>query len=140
MCIQQHKPVLGICKGMQLINVAFGGTILQDMPCHSLHLRAGQDVYHPVRTEPESILSSLYGPEPLQSVCVNSAHHQCLMRLGSNLKVIQRCSLDDCPEAIIHTALPILGLQWHPERLDPAQTVLSGTPLLNFFVTQDARR
>lgn len=135
LCIRQHKPVLGICKGMQLINIAFGGTILQDMPRHCLHLYSGQDLYHPVCTESDSVLQKLYGP-CINCAYVNSAHHQCLHRLGSHLQIIQRCSLDHCPEAIAHTTLPILGVQWHPERLDPASTMLSGAPILSFFETE----
>lgn len=135
LCIRQHKPVLGICKGMQLINVAFGGTILQDMPCRSLHLYSGQDLYHPIRTEQTSVLYKLYGP-CIAHTSVNSAHHQCLHRLGKNLQIIQRCTLDNCPEAITHNTLPLLGVQWHPERLDPVQTTLSGAPILSFFLAQ----
>ncbi|MBR1853624.1 MAG: gamma-glutamyl-gamma-aminobutyrate hydrolase family protein [Lachnospiraceae bacterium] len=135
LCIHQGKPVLGICKGMQLINVAFGGTILQNMPCHSMHLCAQRDLYHPVCTDPSSLLGRLWKPFSDDCICVNSAHHQCLHRLGHSLKIIQYCSLDHCPEAIVHTELPILGLQWHPERLDPAQTDLTGAPILSIFRT-----
>lgn len=133
-CIAQHKPVLGICKGMQLINIAFGGTILQDMPRHCLHLHPDRDLYHPVRTENDSVLTMLYGTGLTENMCVNSAHHQCIHRIGKGLRVIQRCCLDDCPEAVTHDTLPILGLQWHPERLNPECTALSGAPLLSFFL------
>ena len=128
-CVRNGLPALGICKGMQLINIAFGGTIMQDMTESHLHLTPGGDVYHNTELEPDTMLHALYGNHAL----VNSAHHQCLNRLGSDLKIIQRCCTDGCPEAIIHESLPILGLQWHPERLNPNQTTLSGAPLLSFF-------
>lgn len=130
LCIRHRLPVLGICKGMQLINAAFGGTIIQDMPDASLHLESGRDLYHPTFIDPGSLLYLLYG----STAQVNSAHHQCLNKIGAGLQVIQRCPLDHCPEAIAHESLPILGVQWHPERLDPAQTTLSGVPLLSLFL------
>ena len=135
LCIQHRIPVLGICKGMQLINIAFGGTILQDMPDSGLHLRSGQDLYHATTIKSGSLLAGLYGNTNTEYVVVNSAHHQCLNRIGSDLKVIQSCVADGCPEGIVHKNLPILGVQWHPERLDPSQTTLSGVPLLSFFLS-----
>ena len=134
--IQQKKPVIGICKGMQLINIAFGGNVLQDMPRRCLHRSLAGDIYHPVYTEKASVLSALYGEDLPEHICVNSAHHQCVCQPGQGLKIIQRCSLDNCPEAIVHVDLPILGLQWHPERLLDARTPLAGAPLLSFFQMQ----
>lgn len=126
----RHKlPILGICKGMQLINIAFGGTIVQDMPDAPLHLAPKGDLYHDTDISADSFLYFLYG----KSARVNSAHHQCIQKIGSGLSVIQHCSLDGCPEAICHEDLPILGLQWHPERLDAKRTTLSGAPVLSFF-------
>lgn len=130
LCIRHKLPVLGICKGMQLINIAFGGNIIQDMPSAEAHLQSGHDLYHPTYIMPGSILYDLYGHDAI----VNSAHHQCIDRAGNELRIIQRSLNDDCPEAIIHENLPIMGLQWHPERLDNAHTTLSGAPLLSFFL------
>lgn len=129
LCLKLGLPVLGICKGMQLINVALGGTIIQDMADSSPHLSPDGDLYHSAITEKASPLYILYGEEAV----VNSAHHQCIDRLGSGLRIIQRCAVDGCPEALSHETLPVLGVQWHPERLDPRQTKLSGAPVLSVF-------
>lgn len=129
LALSLRLPVLGICKGMQVINVAFGGTITQDMEDSSLHRFTDRDQYHLTKIAPDSPLYALYSEEAM----VNSAHHQCIRRLGKGLRVIQRCAADDCPEALFHEKLPVLGLQWHPERLDPSRTKLSGAPVLSVF-------
>ncbi len=127
--VNHSLPILGICKGMQLINIALGGTIVQDMSESSLHLSSQGDLYHDTCISPGSFLHSVYGDHAR----VNSAHHQCIGRLGRNLSVIQKTCTDGCPEAICHETLPILGLQWHPERLDSRSTTLWGASVLSWF-------
>lgn len=104
----EGKQVFGICRGMQLINVYFGGTLFQDIPGHSQI--EGEDSVHGSRTE-ESFLRKLYG----ETVQINSAHHQAADRLGRGLRVIQWAE-DGTVEAMIHESLPVLAVQWHPER------------------------
>lgn len=131
LALHKNLPILGICKGMQLINVIFGGTILQDMPRSTRHIASDQDLYHETKITSGSFLHTLYGDHAF----VNSAHHQCINRIGLGLQVIQTCKDDQGPEAVCHESLPVLGLQWHPERLDPARTNLQGAPVLSWFVT-----
>lgn len=127
--LKKQIPILGICKGMQVINVAFGGTLVQDMPTSHIHRHVGHDQYHQTFIEKDSWLHHLYGRESY----VNSAHHQCINRLGKGLRAVQWCPEDNCIEAIVHTKFSLLGLQWHPERLDNNITPVVGSHLLLFF-------
>ncbi len=122
--IRCHKPVLGICKGMQIINVFFGGTIIQHMQEHARHEYRGQDQHHDTVIVPGTFLSPLYG----DSLTVNSAHHQCLGILGQDLSLAQFAAPDPTPEAVFHKTLPLFGVQWHPERLTP-----DGDRLIAYF-------
>ncbi len=131
LCIRESIPVLGICKGLQIINVGFGGSLIQDLPTASIHRYEDGDKYHSTVTLEDSILHKLYGESPV----VNSAHHQAIKELGSGLSAIQWCPDDNCIEAIVHTRLPILGVQWHPERIDEKRAMISGQKLLTYFAS-----
>ena len=104
------KPILGICRGLQVINVFFGGTLIQDVSGHTQ--LNGQDRLHRVTTAPGSFLYGVCGSTAL----VNSAHHQAADRLGAELVPVQHSS-DGLVEGLCHARLPIWALQWHPERL-----------------------
>lgn len=100
---EKRKPILGICRGIQVINVLLGGTLYQHIDGHS-------SCCHEVEcTEP---LAALLGERPM----VNSYHHQAIDTLADGLQIAARAP-DNTIEAI-HT-LGILGVQWHPERLAP---------------------
>lgn len=128
-CIRCHIPLMGICKGMQVINVASGGTLIQDLPTGSIHRYLDHDQHHSTHIAADSFLARLYG----ERMIVNSAHHQGVGRLGKHLIPIQWCDEDQCVEAYIHDELPLIGLQWHPERLDYCGT--TGLPLLSYFAS-----
>lgn len=101
------KPVYGICRGIQLINVALGGSLWQDMPAqlgltHSAP--KGETMWHDVLMADGTALS------------VNSYHHQCIRELGGGLEPLGRTE-DGTVEAVRHTSLPIAAVQWHPERM-----------------------
>lgn len=136
LCIRSQKPVLGICKGMQVINVGLGGTIIQDLPTADFHKYNDGDQYHATVVEKESWLYHLCGADAI----VNSAHHQSIGRPGAGLHVIQYCPQDLCPEAVAHESLPVLGVQWHPERLDKKRSTLSGEAVLAYFVSLIVRQ
>lgn len=111
------KPILAICRGHQLINVALGGTLIQDLPVAQapFHTRAqgtSEDRVHHIRAVEGSTLQGLYG----SLFPVNSYHHQAVDLLGQNLKVTAR-SESGIVEAMEHRRLPILCVQFHPERM-----------------------
>jgi len=108
-CFAAGKPVLGVCRGAQVLCAALGGALLQDIPGHEA-LPDGADRLH--RTEASGLLAALYGPAPL----VNSCHHQAAEAAPPGCRVLQRAE-DGVIEAFAHDRLPVLAVQWHPERL-----------------------
>ncbi|HEY4097737.1 MAG TPA: gamma-glutamyl-gamma-aminobutyrate hydrolase family protein [Baekduia sp.] len=117
--IERDMPFLGICRGMQVLNVARGGTLLQHLPeshGHEHHRRNpgtfdGND--HLVRLDDASLAARAAGESSHRTL---SHHHQAVDRVGEGLVVSGHSALDDLPEAI---ELPdrgfVLGVQWHPE-------------------------
>ena len=105
----EGKPVIGICRGLQVLNVYFGGTLRQHIEGHSQI--DGVDRLHAINTAP-GLLRELYGTR----CTVNSAHHQAVETLGEGLQVLA-CAPDGTVEAIAHESLPVFAVQWHPERL-----------------------
>ena len=115
---QARKPILGICRGIQLINVALGGTLIQDIPSRlpdALPHRGKSDTdnrFHTIRTQSGSRMEALFGPELL----TNTYHHQAIEILGKGLTVTAQ-SDDGIIEAVEHISAPILATQFHPERM-----------------------
>lgn len=126
------RPILGICRGLQVLNVALGGTLIQDLPPErtALH-QGGEDVFHPIRTAPGSLLAQCFGPELL----VNSAHHQGVDLLGAQLNATAWAP-DGTIEALEHTALPAVGVQFHPERLPELCGTRPGDRLFSWLIAQ----
>ena len=130
-----QKPVLGICRGAQLINVALGGSLHQDIPAHR------SDEYdahaHEVRLEPGSGLARLYGETGPRRVV--SIHHQAIKNLGRGLHVEARAE-DGVIEAVRGDGPGyICAVQWHPEFHGARAGFLDGGPLLDEFL-RAARR
>lgn len=118
--LQQNKPIFGICRGLQLINVALGGTLYQDLgkQCNLDNHRVieGKPVpHHNVNIEPDSWLYKVIGNNTIR---VNSSHHQAIKTLASSLKVTAT-SEDGVIEGIESTNENfIVAVQWHPERME----------------------
>lgn len=105
--ISTDFPIFGICRGLQTLNVQFGGSLWQHLWNHP-YSKSKDDLVH------EVLLLDWEGNEWKQKV--NSFHHQCIWKLGNNLEVIAKAP-DNTIEAIIHETLPIAAVQWHPERI-----------------------
>ena len=102
---RRRKPILGICRGAQAVNVFLGGTLHQDIAAHDA-------CCHPVRCT--DALAALVGAAPT----VNSYHHQAVDRPAPVLMPVARAA-DGTVEALLHRSAPVLGVQWHPERMVP---------------------
>jgi putative glutamine amidotransferase len=119
---EKKIPILGICRGSQLINVLQGGSLFQNIDIqmdteidHSGKGKKIEEKQHVVRLEKGSRIAEIYNKE---KISVNSFHVQCIKRLGENLKVTAK-SEDGIPEAIEYEGdFFIEGVQWHPEAMD----------------------
>jgi putative glutamine amidotransferase len=117
--LERDLPVLGICRGMQLLNVALGGTLIQHLPDdvgHTDHRRTPgsfDDADHDVRLAPGSLAARAAG-ETVHAT--KSHHHQAVATLGEGVEATGWSVLDDLVEAIeVPSARWALGVQWHPE-------------------------
>lgn len=125
--INNNKPILGICRGMQSINVALSGTLIQDIPSmlgFSHSNSSNEDMMHEIKISRNSLLYRALG---LRAV-VNSQHHQCVHSLGCGLYVAAK-SHDGVIEAVESHTHRILGVQWHPERMN-------GNAVFDHFITK----
>jgi gamma-glutamyl-gamma-aminobutyrate hydrolase PuuD len=137
--IESGKPVLGVCRGCQLINVAFGGTLYQDIatdvPTAGIHVNEQYDQHrHAIRFPDGSTLSNMF-PGRREAV-VNSIHHQAVRTLGRDLNIEAVSAGDGIIEAVRYRKAPfVVGVQWHPEfHRAGGDELLDCTPLLDTFL------
>lgn len=138
----RRKPILGLCRGIQVLNVAYGGSLYQDLPSQRPSPVVHDDdalferVHHAVEFVPGTRLAALYPAQP-PSV-VNSIHHQAVKRLAPDFVVQARCPADGTVEAIWRDGPGwVMGVQWHPElhrTADAPANELNDDPLLHDFL------
>ena len=133
--VKAEKPVLGTCRGQQLINVYFGGTLIQHLPTSERHARSEgckTDKIHGCKAEKGSWMEKIYDSKFLH----NSAHHQAIDLLGEGLVIDTHCVEDGVIEAVHHSRLPIYAVQWHPERMClkyKREDTVNGVAVFRFF-------
>jgi putative glutamine amidotransferase len=123
--LEREMPVLGICRGMQILNVAYGGTIEQHLPDvlgHEEHRHTpGTFADHEVRLVPASLAARAAG---VGRTPVKSHHHQGIKEVGEGLQVTGWAIEDDAVEALEDPSCPfVLGVLWHPEEDEKSQLV-----------------
>ncbi len=131
MVLEMGLPVMGVCCGEQIINLALGGTLHQHVPdAYGMQIvhargkelaRCGEHRYHKVEVEPDSLLAEIIGAGEVK---VNSIHHQAIDKLAEGLRVSAR-SVDGLVEVIEYADRRekgfMLGVEWHPEQLSAQQ-------------------
>lgn len=131
---QTKKPILGICRGCQFINVFFKGTSIQDIPStgrktHNIMTDDRSMPHHNVKIFENTILQDIF---KTQEISVNTFHHQAVLKLGNNLK-ISAVSSDDIVEGIEGDFERfLLGVQWHPEMM--AEKYENQQKIFDYFV------
>ncbi len=142
-----NLPMMGVCRGMQMLNVALGGTLYQDLDtlwtqqpgkspllCHRQRAR-GEYASHPIDVVPGTMLADVY---PKGTVQVNSFHHQAVKEPGPGV-VVSAWSPDGVAEAIELPSHPcLMGLQWHPESM--AHRDESARAIFSFFADKCRRQ
>jgi len=126
--LERDLPLLGVCRGMQIMNVARGGTLIQHLPHsvghedHRRTLGSFDNADHDVRLQPGSLAERAAGET---RHATKSHHHQAIDRLGDGLEITGWATIDDLPETIEDPSCRFaLGVQWHPEA-DPASPLIA---------------
>jgi len=123
--LEREVPTLGVCRGMQVLNLAYGGTVEQHVPDavgHEEHRHTpGTFADHEVRLEPGSLAARAAGTE---LTAVKSHHHQGVREIGDGLRVTGWSTTDDLVEALEDPSHPfVLGVLWHPEEDEKSQLI-----------------
>jgi putative glutamine amidotransferase len=146
--VANAKPVLGICRGCQLINVYFGGTLYQDLKTEIGDKLAHRDsdlydrAHHPITFQPGGLLDQIYPNDSGHRV--NSVHHQGIRQLGKDLRVEAVSPEDGLVEAVSYKDPRhkfVVGVQWHPEFSHTLkEQIIAPEPLYDRFIAEIRKR
>ncbi len=117
--LKAGKPILGICRGLQVLNVYFGGTLQQHFNKEEHAQSDGTQPMHALKLHDHTFMSNLY-EEP---IFINSYHHQRIAKLADHLQ-IAATHPDGTIEAFQHDSLPVWAVQWHPERMGKSDRII----------------
>lgn len=146
LALARNLPILGICRGMQILNAFYGGTLYQDLdtqlhpPITHRDAVIYDSVHHTVHHTKDSLLAQVYG---VQTMMVNSVHHQGIKTLGENLIVESICPQSNLIEAFRNKDKQqfVWAVQWHPEFNHTLKgTIPSGSPIIHHFIDEVKRR
>lgn len=147
LAMQLDLPILGVCRGFQLLNVYFGGSLYQDLPSQSTSsvIHRDRDLYdglfHPITLVKEELLDQLNICK--QSNLTNSIHHQGIKTLGKNLVPLAHAE-DGLIEAFYWNQRPkgyVLGVQWHPDFFGAYQDkLLNNSPIIELYLEHSLKR
>lgn len=135
--VKTKKPIFGICRGVQVMNAYFGGTLVQDIPAQ-MGGEHSKGVNHEIEIKKDSILGELFG----ESMLINSYHHQGLDEVAEGFVATAWSDAGGhkLVEAIEHESLPYWSVQWHPERMSGPVTnpvdCVDSMPIFEYFVNQ----
>ena len=137
------KPILGICRGHQVINVALGGDMIQHIgdDLSRFHRRGDlpDDRIHPIIADENGFVHELLAT---QNLLVNSSHHQAVGKLGKGLRAVAWAE-SGLVEALEHESLPIRGVQWHPERISydkKRPEAVDCSAIFEWFIAEASRK
>lgn len=118
--LEADIPVLGICRGLQVLNIHAGGTLHQDVPSHVCYDVDPADRIHTATIDSGSELHGIYGDQ----VAINSLHHQTVDKVGAGLRVVARAE-DGGIEGLEMPGRPVISVQWHPEMFNEIEPIFS---------------
>ena len=129
--VRQRKPIFSVCRGTQLVNIALGGSLFQDIENHWQD-KPSDYLYHDMVVKEGTKIADIYGTK----TSINSFHHQSIKHLASDLRIIARDPKDGTIEAVESTnpKMRFLGVQWHPELLIESRQ--EDQELFNYIVNE----
>ena len=132
--MQAEKPIFAICRGMQMLNILLGGTLVQHLSNVDEHrLNEKQETFHRVQAQKGGIFEKLYG----ETFAINSFHHQAIGKLGDGLTASLLAMDGKVIEGVEHKEKPFFGVQWHPEKMRlpmDVDGIVDGIKCFEYFI------